>query len=93
MAVGTEVRCSETGDPHFAMLLWWLLLVLGVAVVAEWHIGASAARGRRYTNRAHKILEERFARGEVGKLTRFPHPAQALYSNTDGTGLWQGERA
>lgn len=45
------------------MLLWWVLLVLGIAVLAKWLMGSRHASG----NRALEILQERYARGEIGK--------------------------
>lgn len=45
------------------MLLWWVLLILGIAVLAKWLIGS----GRSAGNRALEVLHERYARGEIGK--------------------------
>jgi putative membrane protein len=45
------------------MLLWWLLLILGVAVLAKWLIGGRRSSG----SRALEVLQERYARGEIGK--------------------------
>jgi putative membrane protein len=45
------------------MLLWWVLLILGIAVLAKWLIGARRESG----DRALDVLKERYARGEIGK--------------------------
>lgn len=45
------------------MLLWWVLLILGIAVLAKWLIGG----GRKSDDRALDVLKERYARGEIGK--------------------------
>ena len=47
------------------MMLWWLLLILGIVVLAKWLIrGHSDARGSA-EQRALEILAERYARGEI----------------------------
>lgn len=46
------------------MLLWWVLLILGIAVLAKWLIGSG---GRTSGSRALEVLQERYARGEIGK--------------------------
>lgn len=45
------------------MLLWWVLLILGIAVLAKWLLGS----GRMSGDRALEVLKERYARGEIGK--------------------------
>jgi putative membrane protein len=45
------------------MLLWWVLLILGIAVLAKWLMGS----GRKGDDRALEVLKERYARGEIGK--------------------------
>jgi len=45
------------------MLLWWVLLVLGIAVLAKWLLGSRREGG----DRALDVLKERYARGEIGK--------------------------
>jgi putative membrane protein len=45
------------------MLLWWVLLILGIAVLAKWLIGSRRESG----DRALDVLKERYARGEIGK--------------------------
>lgn len=57
-----------------AMLLWWVLIVLGIALIVKWLFrsgsrpgaddqGGRAGRG----DRALAILRERYARGEIDK--------------------------
>ena len=45
------------------MGLWWLLLLLGIAVLAKWLF--TGGRARR--SDALELLRERYARGEIGK--------------------------
>ncbi len=45
------------------MGLWWVLLILGIVVLAKWLFGGAKPGGRR----ALEILDERYARGEIGK--------------------------
>jgi len=49
------------------MLLWWVLIILGIVVLAKWLFGASSRRDDRPGNRALEILAERYARGEINK--------------------------
>jgi len=49
------------------MLLWWVLIVLGIVVLAKWLFGGSARRDDRVADRALEILAERYARGEINK--------------------------
>lgn len=49
------------------MVLWWVLIVLGIVVLAKWLFG-SGSHDRRITGgNALEILKERYARGEIGK--------------------------
>jgi len=48
------------------MVLWWLLLVLGIVVLAKWVFGSSGGRGAT-EDRALSLLRERYARGEIDK--------------------------
>ena len=48
-----------------AMLLWWGLLILGIALLARWLFGAAA--GGRRAGGAREILAERYARGEIDR--------------------------
>lgn len=45
------------------MGLWWILLILGIVVLAKWLFSGERASG----NRALEVLKERYARGEIGK--------------------------
>jgi putative membrane protein len=49
------------------MLLWWVLIILGIGLLAKWLF--SGAGGGRHPpgNRALEILKERYARGEIDK--------------------------
>ena len=45
------------------MLLWWVLLAAAVVVLAKWLFGGERAGG----DRSLAVLNERYARGEIGK--------------------------
>ena len=50
------------------MLLWWLLIILGIVLLAKWLFsGAPGGGGRHSENRALEILRERYARGEIDR--------------------------
>ena len=49
------------------MVLWWVLIILGIAVLAKWLISSGARDGRSTGGNALEILKERYARGEIGK--------------------------
>lgn len=49
------------------MLLWWVLVILGIAVLAKWLFGGGPRRDERGADRALEILGERYARGEINK--------------------------
>ena len=46
------------------MGLWWILLILGIVVLAKWLFTGERAGGG---DRALEVLKERYARGEIGK--------------------------
>lgn len=48
------------------MVLWWFLIILGIVVLAKWLFGGGGSRASG-EDRAHSILRERFARGEIDK--------------------------
>ena len=50
------------------MVLWWILIVLGIVLLARWLLSGSPGRGgHASTGRALEILKERYARGEIDK--------------------------
>lgn len=49
------------------MVLWWVLIILGIVVLAKWLFGGGWGRGPSDSNRALEILKERYAGGEIGK--------------------------
>ena len=49
------------------MLLWWLLIILGIVVLAKWLFGGGVGGRKAATQRALEILAERYARGEINK--------------------------
>lgn len=49
------------------MVLWWVLLIVGIAVLVRWLMAGTPGGARESSNRALEILEERYARGEIGK--------------------------
>lgn len=49
------------------MFLWWVLIVLGIVVLAKWLIAGSRGGRPAAEDRALGILRERYARGEIGK--------------------------
>jgi putative membrane protein len=56
------------GFGMIGMLLWWLLIILGIVLLAKWLFsGAPGGGGRHPENRALEILRERYARGEIDK--------------------------
>ncbi|HUG79156.1 MAG TPA: SHOCT domain-containing protein [Burkholderiales bacterium] len=48
------------------MVLWWLLIILGIVVLAKWLFGSSGSRTAS-EDRSLAILRERYARGEIDK--------------------------
>lgn len=50
------------------MLLFWVLVIAAVVTLVAWGIRAASGRGAgRAGNGALQILEERYARGEIGR--------------------------
>lgn len=46
------------------MILWWVLVIVGIAALVKWIMSASDKRGSN-ARRALDILDERYARGEI----------------------------
>ncbi|MFZ1910646.1 MAG: SHOCT domain-containing protein [Burkholderiales bacterium] len=56
------------GFGAIGMVLWWILIVLGIVLLARWLLSGSPRRGEQgSTGRALDILKERYARGEIDK--------------------------
>ena len=56
------------GIGMIGMLLWWVLVILGIVLLARWIFGASHGHGgRAAAGRALEILKQRYARGEIDK--------------------------
>ena len=49
------------------MLLWWVLIVLGIVLIAKWLLSGGPGGGRAAGDRALEILKERYARGDIDK--------------------------
>ncbi len=51
------------GFGMLTMILWWVLLAAAIVVLAKWLIGSDRTSG----DRSLAVLNERYARGEIGK--------------------------
>ena len=49
------------------MFLFWIVLIVAVVLLGRWLGSDSAGRDNRRGKTALEILEERYARGEIGK--------------------------
>lgn len=49
------------------MLLWWALLIVGIAVLIKWLLGGLRRPAGPAPDRALEVLRERYARGEIDK--------------------------
>jgi putative membrane protein len=55
------------GFGMIGMLLWWVLIILGIVLLAKWLYRGAPRGGQASGNRAMEILRERYARGEIDK--------------------------
>ena len=55
------------GFGMIGMLLWWVLIILGIVLLAKWLFRGAPGAGQVSRNRAMEILRERYARGEIDK--------------------------
>jgi putative membrane protein len=49
------------------MLLWWVLIILGIVLLAKWLFTGMPGGRHAPGDRALEILKERYARGEIDK--------------------------
>jgi putative membrane protein len=49
------------------MMLFWIILIVAVVMLGRWLGSDSAGRDNRRGKTALEILEERYARGEIGR--------------------------
>lgn len=47
------------------MLLWWALIIMGIAVLAKWLFAGNRDSSHPGGGQALEILKERYARGEI----------------------------
>lgn len=56
------------GFGMISVVLFWVLVILGIAVLVKWVAGGSSgAAGQPAAKTALDILKERYARGEIGR--------------------------
>ncbi len=63
--MGWGMASGFFGSLH--VVLWWVLLILGIAVLAKWLLAGSARGEAKPGDRALEVLRERYARGEIDK--------------------------
>jgi putative membrane protein len=49
------------------MALWWILLIVAIALIVKWLSGASTKGARPRDESALDILKKRYARGGIGR--------------------------
>ncbi len=49
------------------MILFWLLIILAIVALAKWLLGTAGHAGSPPPRTARQILDERYARGEIGR--------------------------
>ena len=49
------------------MILFWGLIIFAIVAIVKWISGTSANTGAPPTKTARKILDERYARGDIDK--------------------------
>lgn len=61
--------CGAGGAGMFGAvhLLWWVVIIVGAAILVRWLLSVGRAKNESAEDRALVILRERFARGEIDK--------------------------
>lgn len=54
------------GFHMISMVLFWVLVILGIVVLVRW-TGGTSTHAKPGSKSAIEILDERYARGEIGK--------------------------
>lgn len=52
---------------YLPMLLWWAVLIAGIALLVKWLFFAGGGGRRAGRGHAREILAERYARGEIDR--------------------------
>jgi putative membrane protein len=67
MMDGTGTFGWWPGFGFIFMILFWGLIIFGVVAIVKWLTGTSANTGTLPSKTARQILDERYARGEIGQ--------------------------